>query len=648
MCGIAGILSFDADPRRVARSRLKAMGTALAHRGPDGDGYFIDGERHEVGLVHRRLSIIDLEGGAQPIANEDGSIQVIFNGEIFNYVELRVELLNRGHAFRTQTDTEVIAHLYEEAGDDFVHQLNGQFAIALWDVRQRRLVLVRDRPGILPLYYHQTMDELLFGSEIKAILAAMDSPPPVNADGLRQVMTFWAALSPETVFDGVLEVEPGQLVCVERGRLTKRRYWRWTLAAPNTGPDRCVRERAEELTALLEDATRIRLRADVPVGAYLSGGLDSSVLTGLVSREVGRRLRTFSIGFEDQAFDETPFQRRMIDFIRADHSQIRCDAAAIGAGFLDVIRSAETPITRTAPVPMSLLSAHVRASGFKVVLTGEGADEVLGGYDLFKEAKIRAFCAENPASAWRPLLLKRLYPYLDFTRAQSVAVLRSYFGALDDDPSDPVFSHRTRWTTGRWTEDFFAVEFRERLGAVDPVQHLLDRLGSDLDGLGLFHRAQLLEARTLMAGYLLSSQGDRMLMAHSVEGRFPYLDHRVIEFANRLDYRLKMRVLNEKFLLKEAARNLVPQEILERPKQPYRAPDAVAFLGSQSPEYVRELLSERKITEYGYFDSSRVGHLTRKLEDAVRQGRPVSHRDSLTWVTVLSTQAWHYIFQDSR
>jgi len=644
MCGIAGLFSFDQDPNRVRMSRLSAMGTALAHRGPDGDGFFVDAH-HEVGLVHRRLSIIDLAGGQQPIANEDDTVQVIFNGEIFNYPELTESLVKRGHRFRTKTDTEVIAHLYEEHGDQFVHELNGQFAIALWDAKARRLLLVRDRPGILPLYYtHLPGKELLFGSEIKGILAALDATPRVNADALRDVMTLWAPLSPDTMFDGVFEVEPGQMLVVTRAGVQKSFYWTWTLAPDGealTGHDD---ERAEELRALLDDATRIRLRADVPVGAYLSGGLDSSILTGLVSREIGRRLRTFSIGFEDKAFDESTFQRDMIDFIGADHTQIVCGAADIARTLPAVIRSAEMPITRTAPVPMGLLSAHVRASGFKVVLTGEGADEVLGGYDLFKEAKIRAFCAHHRDSAWRPLLLKRLYPYLDFTRSQSVSVLKSYFGAIDDDPADPIFSHRPRWATGAWTAEFLTPEFRARMSPDGPAQRVVSRLGQGLAGRGLFHRAQLLEARTLMAGYLLASQGDRMLMANSVEGRFPYLDHRLIEFANRLDPRLKMRVLNEKYLLKKAGQGLIPPSILDRPKQPYRAPDAVSLLGPAEPGYVAELLAPDVVSRAGYFDAAKVTRLTRKLQSAVRQGQQVSHRESLTWVTILSTQAWHSTF----
>jgi asparagine synthase (glutamine-hydrolysing) len=646
MCGIAGVLSFDGDPARVSRRRLHAMARALAHRGPDGEGFFIDTARHEVGLAHTRLSVVDLTGGQQPIGNEDGSIQVVFNGEIFNYIELRDELVRKGHRFRTASDTEVLVHLYEEEGDDFVHQLNGQFAIALWDGRRRRLVLVRDRPGILPVYYLQTRSELVFGSEIKALLA-VSSRPRVNAEALRQVMTLWAPLSPDTLFEGIVEVEPGQIVTVADGRLQKRYYWRWDLPPEGEGRVGPDGELADELVSLLDDATRIRLRADVPVGAYLSGGLDSSVLTGLVARTAGTRLRTFSIGFEDREFDETAHQQEMIAFIGADHSRVSMSRRDVAAGFPDVIRSAETPITRTAPVPMARLSAHVRASGYKVVLTGEGADEVLGGYDLFKETKIRAFCARHPGSRMRPLLLKRLYPYLTFTRGQPVAVLKSYFASLDDDHRMPGFSHRTRFLAGARCEAFLSPGFRAQFGAACPEQQLLDRLGEGLAGRCVFHRAQLLEARTLMAGYLLSSQGDRMLMAHSVEGRFPYLDHRVIEFGNALDPRLKMKVLNEKYLLKKGAAPLVPKAIVTRAKQPYRAPDAIAFLGPDRPAYVGDLLAASTLTAYGYFDAAKVGRLVRKLEDAARHDRPITHVDSLAFVTILSTQLWHRLFQDT-
>ncbi len=646
MCGIGGILAFDGNPTRLAPERLAAIGRALAHRGPDGTGSYVDMSQPAVGLVHRRLSIIDVDGGRQPMANEDGTVHVVFNGEIFNYVELGEELTARGHRFRTRSDTEVLVHLYEDLGDEFVHRLNGQFAIALWDARRRRLLLVRDRPGILPLYYHERNGELLFASEVKAILAALPEPPPANPDALRDVMTLWAPLSPATSFDGVVEVEPGQMVVIERGQTTRRTYWTWRLAPPEetAGQHQNEDAAAEELLALLDDATRIRLRADVEVGALLSGGLDSSVLTALIARRRGGRLRTFSVGFAELELDESPYQQMMVEAAGAEHSRVHCAPGDVAARFQDVIRAAEVPLTRTGPAPIHILADHVRAAGCKVVLTGEGADELLGGYDLFKEAKVRAFCARRRSSTWRPSLLRRLYPSFNTSRTAPSAVLAAFFGALDGNPSDPGFSHEMRWAAGPAVETLLAPDFAARCQSASPAERVLDRYGSALDGLTLFQRAQMLEARTLMSSYLLNSQCDRMLMAHGVEGRFPYLDHRVIEFANRLDSGLKMRALREKVLLKRAARGLVPDPIVRRPKQPYRGPDARIFAGPGRPAIVADLLAPGTIAEWGYFHPARVAHLADRLDAAVTAGRPISHRDSLAFLTVLSTQMWHAQF----
>ena len=645
MCGISGIVSFDGDPGRLAPERLAAMGQALAHRGPDGTGAFVEMATPGIGLVHRRLSIIDLDGGRQPMSNEDDTVRVIFNGEIFNYVELGRELTARGHRLRTRSDTEVLVHLYEDYGDDFVQHLNGQFAIALWDTRRRRLLLVRDRPGILPLYYHERQGELLFASEVKAILAAIPSPPPANPEALRDVMTLWAPLSPATLFDGVLEVEPGQMLVVERGRVRRQTYWTWQLAGEGETLQPPAEAAAEELSALLTDATRLRLRADVDVGAFLSGGLDSSLLVGLIVREAGPRLRTFSVGFSEPELDERRYQRLMVQAVGAEHRQICCSPRDLAERFPQVIRAAEVPVTRTGPAPLHALAAEVQRAGCKVVITGEGADEVLGGYDLFKEASVRAFCARRPDSTWRPGLLRRLYPSFDFARTSPATLLATSFGAFEGHPNDPLFSHQPRWSSGPAVEQLLTPEFRARFGTSGPIERVRRRFGAMLEGRPLLHRAQLLESRTLLASYLLSSQCDRMLMAHSVEGRFPYLDHRVIEFANRLDPRLKLRGLREKRLLKRAARPLVPAPIIDRPKQPYRGPDARVFIGPERPEWVDDLLTPASLSRQGYFEPARVAHLTARLGQAARMGRMVSHRDSLAFLTVLSTSVWHSIFQ---
>lgn len=635
MCGIAGIYDFGG---RSAPSEweLRQMIAELQHRGPDGQGYYV---KNGVGLGHARLSIIDLAGGAQPIHNETRTVWVSFNGEIFNYVELREELEGRGHRFYTNTDTEVLVHLYEEEGEDFVHRLNGQFAIALWDEPVQKLILIRDRPGILPLYYAVRDGRLIFGSEVKALLPVLGESPTLDLGGLDQILSLWCTVGEQTVFKGISQLTPGQIVVVSRAGLHRRTYWDWVFPEDASyGHDASADQKAEELHELLAHATRIRLRSDVPVGAYLSGGLDSSILASTIKRSGAARLRTFSIGFADADLDESEFQREMVRSLGTEHSEIKCSNEDIAAQFANTIWATESPVVRTAPVPMRMLSGLAARSGYRVVLTGEGADEVFGGYDLFKEAKIRRFWSRNPSSRLRPLLLKRLYPYLDLSGQQTQVYLENFFGIGLDQPDAPYFAHLTRWDTTSRTKEFLANDVRvESRSALDA---LANTLPPEMSRWHPFHRAQYVEAKTLMAGYLLSSQGDRMLMANSVEGRFPYLDHRVIDFANRLHPNLKMRVLREKYLLKRAFEQYLPPAILGRHKQPYRAPDIAAFYGRSTPEFVEELLSATTIRRYGYFEAEKV----RRLIAKIRAGRTIGFKDNMAFIAILSTQTWHHLF----
>lgn len=643
MCGLAGIY-YDDGQARPDSAMLRRMVTALGHRGPDGEGYLAE---PGIGLGHARLSIIDLAGGAQPIHNEDKTIWIVYNGEVFNYPDLREELIARGHRFGTATDTEVLIHLYEELGDAFVERLNGQFAFALWDGSRRRLLLVRDRTGILPLYWCRVrasrMSEsgVVFASEIKGLFASGLVDAEADPDGLDELWTFWAPVAPRTVFRGIEQLRPGEMLILEGGKVTRRQYWRWEF--PNDGHHRrgTLSALQDELAELLGDATQIRLRADVSVGAYLSGGLDSSSLVALLNRSIAKTLHTFSIGFDDPGLDESAHQRTMVEHLQTQHHHLQCSAAEIAASFPDVIRHTESPVLRSAAAPMRLLSQSVRAAGLKVVLTGEGADEVLGGYDIFKEAKVRRFWAHNPRSSWRPLLLKRLYPYLELTSAQGNAYLREFFGQGLADPDDPFFSHQPRWTTTAQCKMFWSPEFAERVSS-NAQNRLRESLPAEFPNWHPFNRAEYLEAMTLLPGYLLSSQGDRMLMANSVEGRFPYLDHRLIDFANALHPTVKMRVLREKHLLREAMQQLLPPSILRRHKQPYRAPDAAAFVGDHAPDYVNELTSLETLKRYGYFDPSKVSRLIAKL----RRSRAPAVRDNMAFVGILSTQSWHHEFME--
>jgi asparagine synthase (glutamine-hydrolysing) len=641
MCGIAGIRLND----RAAlfdRARVDKMVAAIHHRGPDGTGAHIE---PGVAFGHARLSIIDLAGGAQPLSNSDDTIWITFNGEIFNYLELRETLKARGHKFRTSSDTEVIVHAYEAFGLDFVNELNGQFAFAIWDRRHRRLVLARDRTGILPLFYARTAQGLAFASEVKALIAGGIVKPELDPQGFDELMTFWAPVAPRTVFKGVSQVCPGEMLIQEEGAEPVRHaYWKWHF--PKAGSHRRGDKVAlqGELRDILTDATQLRLRADVPVGAYLSGGLDSSTVVALLKEKVPETLETFSIGFEDGGLDETAHQQHMATRFETRHHQMRVSNDDVANGFMRTIAHTESPVLRTAPSPMRLLSSLVRRSNVKVVLTGEGADEVLGGYDIFKEAKVRQFWARNPASKWRPALLKRLYPYLDFTTSQSDAYLREFFGAGLDHPDDPCFGHGPRWATTSQCKIFLSDAWREQAGG-SAIERFKASLPAEVSGWHAFNKAEYVEARTLLPSYLLSSQGDRMLMANSVEGRFPYLDHRLIEFANDLHPTYKMHVMKEKHLLKEAMRGRLPAEILDRHKQPYRAPDAAAFLqGGKAPDYVNELLNGPCIARYGYFDPDKVSRLIAKLSRA----RVPAPRDNMAFVGILSTQMWHALFVEGQ
>lgn len=608
---------------------------AIHHRGPDATGIHI-GANEGVGLAHARLSIIDLASGQQPMSTPDKSIWITFNGEIFNYVELREDLIRQGRRFVTQSDTEVILQMYELHGEDCVRHFNGDWAFAIWDGREGKLFASRDRVGVRPFYYAQTPGALVFASEVKAVLSHGAVERSLDLEALDQTFTMWSPIAPRTIFRGVKELPPGHNMTLKDGRLRVWRYWALEFSEPDDAVDEA--EAATQLEGLLADATRIRLRSDVPVGAYLSGGLDSSVITALVNRTTGARLRTFSVEFEDTEFDESSYQQDVVKQLSTEHQSIRCSYDDVCRVFPEVVWHAEKPLLRTAPAPLYLLSKLVRDQSFKVVLTGEGADEFFGGYDIFKEAKVRRFWARQPSSRCRPLLLKRLYPYLPVLQAQSDAYLKSFFRVRPGDLENPFFSHLPRWEVTAKAKSMFSDDVRSQLSNSDPYRAAAKELPSHFAAWSALSQAQFLEANNLLPGYILSSQGDRMAMAHSVEGRFPFLDYRVIEFAGRLPARLKLKALNEKYLLKRAVGHLVPDSVSRRPKQPYRAPDARSFFDNANRrargEYVEEALSDESLRLAGLFSPPAV----RKLVEKVRAGQAIGARDNMAFVGVLSTQ----------
>lgn len=610
-------------------AQLEAMIATLSHRGPDGIGIHCNAQ---VGLAHARLSIIDLEGGQQPMSIAGGRLWITFNGEIFNYIELREELIRKGHTFATRSDTEVILHLYQEEGEACVQRLNGQWAFAIWDAEAQKLFLSRDRMGVRPLFYTNTGASFLFASEIKALLACPEVGRELDLQALDQTFTFWSALPPRTAFRGISQLPPGHSAVLKHGELQVWQYWRMEYSPQDAGAANEAHLR-QELLDLLLDATRIRLRADVPVGAYLSGGLDSTLIAALTASLVGDRLRTFSIGFEDPEFDESRYQREASEFLRTSHSEVHCAYDDVANVFPEVVRHTEQTILRTAPAPMFLLAKLVRASGFKVVLTGEGADEAMGGYDIFKEAKIRRFWARNPQSRMRPLLLKRLYPYMNGVQRQPAAYLQHFFHVSEADVGNPFFSHLPRWELTSRLKALYSSEVTAELRSHSALNDLQYALPESFGRWDSFNQAEYLEATYLLPGYILSSQGDRMAMAHSVEGRYPFLDHRVVEFALKLPPSLKMKVLDEKHLLKHVAEGWIPKSIQKRPKQPYRAPDGASFFSGHT-DYVDEMLSEDCVRRFGVFNPQSVTALASKF----RSGRATSVKDNMALVGLLSTQ----------
>ena len=640
MCGFVGYCG-DAQLAQAGEPLLRAMTDTIAYRGPDASGHW---HAAGIGLGHRRLSIVGLGDGQQPMHSPDGGHVIAYNGEVFNFVELRHELEARGHVFRTGSDTEVILHLYAEYGPDCVHHLNGDFAFALWDQRQQRLLLARDRLGVRPLFYTQHQGTLYFASEIKALLRVPGIVAEIDPLALDEIFTLWAPIAPRTGFKGISELPPAHLLLVEGGHQRLARYWELDYPELGEAPDqRSEAEIAEQLLALLDDATRLRMRADVPVGAYLSGGLDSSITTALATRHTPRQLSTFSVSFASAEHDESAFQQLMARQLGTHHAAIHCGPHDIARIFPQVIAHTERPIVRTAPAPMFLLSGLVRDEGLKVVLTGEGADEIFAGYDLFREHKVRRFSARQPQSRLRPLLFKRLYGYLPNLQGQSADYLAAFFGVKPDLLDDPLASHRPRMRSTAAAKLFFSGDLRATLGGYDAAETLIDALPPQFARWHPQHQAQYLETRFLLPGYILSSQGDRMAMAHGIEGRYPFLDHRLVEFANRIPTGMTLKGLTEKHILRKATAHLLPDSINSRTKQPYRAPDSQAFAVPDAPDYVRAMLSPDAITQTGLFNPAAVSKLVAKAGTSGVDG----FRDNTAYVGILSTQLWDHTFSAS-
>lgn len=598
MCGINGIAYTDSSGRRVDDAVLARMRDVQRHRGPDGEGLFVEGQ---VGLGHRRLSIVDVSAGAQPIFNEDDSLVIVFNGEIFNHSEQRAELVARGHNYKTSSDTETIVHLYEEFGGECVHRLRGMFAFAIWDKRKRELFIARDRLGKKPLYYfHDEKGNLFFGSEIKTILEAADFKPQINHSVLPDQFANHGSSGEETLFTGVKRLLPGHTMLWRDGKLTIKKYW--DVAFEPKDENRKDADVVEEWKELFEESVRLRLMSDVPLGMFLSGGIDSSAIAAVMAKMVSEPIKTFSVAFNEKGANELEYARIVARKFGTDHHEITITSDDFFSALPDLVWHEDEPLGFSASVPLYFVS-KLASEHVKVVLTGEGSDELLAGYGRYEKALS---------------LLKygRVYegivpPPIRRAVAASVNSLPPTFGKLKR-----TFLARPTNVTGLFFDNFsifssamqselFSNETKAKIGELDPYRH---RLGSfdSAQATELLDRILHSDLKTYLHELLMKQ--DQMSMAASIESRVPFLDHKLVEFSARMPVRMKLRGGTTKWILREAMKGVLPEEILTRPKMGFPVPLG-DWLRSAHRDVVDEyILGERPLAR-GIFNSDFVRRL---------------------------------------
>ena len=639
MCGIAGIYNYRSPKESSPEISIKKMLSIVRHRGPDESGIYLGNDK-KMAIGSVRLSIIDIACGQQPMCDESGDFWIVYNGEIFNYEELRLHLEKKGINLKSHSDTEVVVQMFAVYGAKCLDFFNGQFAFCIWNKKKKEFFLARDRVGIRPLFYWAQNNAFAFCSEIKGLFTLERIKKSIRTESLAQIFTCWTTISPYTPFEDIYELPPGHYMYVNSAGIKIEKYWSLDFSQSAENNRQNLSETIDQFSELLKDAVKIRLRADVPVGAYLSGGLDSTVTTALIHEINPSILNTFSIGFKDKAFDESLFQTQASKYFNTNHTSFECTPREIADQFAETIWHTEFPILRTAPTPMFMLSKKVREQNIKVVITGEGADEFLGGYNIFKEAKIRRFWAKDPKSAIRPKLLSRLYNYVPLMKDANNMAAKMFFGYKLTDTNNPLYSHLLRWHNTSRIKAFFSNDILQSLDGYNALDTIYPTLPGNFMNWSDLGKAQYLEATIFMSGYLLSSQGDRAAMGNSVEGRYPFLDYRLIEFCGRLKDNLKLNGLNEKFLLKKMSRGKIPESITKRTKQPYRAPIAECFLGNTAPGYISEILSEDKLKSFGLFNPAKVKSLITKLQTQ----KTVSEVDQMAICGILSTQLLHKMF----
>jgi asparagine synthase (glutamine-hydrolysing) len=631
MCGIAGAIDLNGR-REFPDSRLLGMTGAIAHRGPDDEQIHI-----EPGLAMgaRRLSIVDLEGGRQPISNEDGTIWVTQNGELFEYPELQAELIARGHRLATRCDTELWVHLYEDCGEGFFQKARGQFAVALWDRKRRALFLGRDRVGICPLYYTEVDGWLLWGSEIKAILASGLVVARPDPKGINLFFTTFCGGTSRTFFEGIHSIPPGHYLRVCDGRVERRQYW--DLNFPDAGQERRLDDPTplvDELEFLMRQAVERRLRGDVPVVSYISGGLDSTVILGLSSRERGYAVPSFTIGLDRAGPDERSHAAESAQALGSRLTTVTMNRGDIVAAYPELIRAAEGPVMDSSSACLMRLAHAVHSEGYKVVLTGEGADEALAGYAWFKTQAIR-----ERLNRWS---LSFINP------AVRSLVLASMRGNPRHVP--PRFGIRGIRAAQQDVYDLMA-QARSFVYSGDLWKQLaghvvFDDLDVPNERIGRWHplnQSLYVGYKVMLPGLLLLGKGDRVAMNSSVETRYPLLDEDVIQFCASFAPEYKLRGRTDKWLLRQVAARTLPARIANRPKTMFRASRSDAFLDRRRPHWVDQLLSNESLRATGWFDPERVAR-ERRAQVNFPRITPKRIIMDLSLTCVVATQLWHHIF----
>ena len=636
MCGIAGIFSPNAP--LLAGEEIQNMIRMIGYRGPDELCYYTD---NHAALAAARLSIIDLAGGRQPMVDPSGRYWIIYNGETYNYREIRTVLQQRGHVFRTACDTEVVLHAWIEWKDDAPRRFDGGFAFAIYDRVEKSCTLVRDRFGKRPLYYAYHRGALIFASEMKAFLACDGFQFEWNPDQLASIFTIWTPIGDQTGFQGIKQVPSGSISRFSiDGASLETTYAGLPQADPI--PGQTFSDTAQEVREKLDGSLKLRLRSDVEVAVFVSGGLDSAIVTKLARDRLPSRLRTYSISFADTDFDESADQKAVADWFGLDNRSITVHSDTIASTFAEAMWHAEVPQFRTAFVPMFLLAERVRADEIKVVLSGEGADEVFLGYDLFKETKLRA-AWPNLDQQRRRERLKGLYPYLQHFSDENMSALAALFGRTSADSDAAFFSHKIRFENSN-------LALRLLQGKSAPL-NALEEMVSTVTDFGAFtpvRRAQWLEFYTLLQGYLLSTQSDRMLFARGVEPRCPFLDPAVIEHAASLPTSFLLSPeFDEKHVLKAAFRDDLPSQILSKPKWPYRAPDVASFFHAaessrQMSEWAADTLSAGALEKVGPLNPQ----MARRLVDRVSNTPTcnLSPRENQAFILLLSLSVLDELF----